>query len=270
MNNIFRRVLIRLYRTNTRTRISFWRSAIMNFAYLPFRQAIKFPILIWGRMKMPLGNGAIRIDYPQDKIYKGMIKFNRRDGAPGFQGQETEILLDGGEITFRGPATIGRGVRLQLIMGGKLNLGYKSHIGHGANIVSFNKISIDDDSRLGFMVQIHDSDFHFSFDQSYKVKRNTAEVYIGKYCWIATRAMIMKGVRLPDYTTVSSNSLVNRNLTNKPFCLLGGTPAKLLKEDFCRVWNQDIEKELKTFFTNNPSENEKIICPNYRDQLYKM
>ena len=54
----------------------------------------------------------------------------------------------------------------------------------------------------------------------------------------------MPGVILPSYTVVASNSLVNKDFSSlKPNSVIGGVPAKLIKEKYARVWDTDRELE---------------------------
>lgn len=63
----------------------------------------------------------------------------------------------------------------------------------------------------------------------------------------------MKGVNLPPYTTVASNSVVNKNIISCERALIGGIPAKLLSDDFSRVFNLEEEWRIFSFFLDNPN-----------------
>jgi acetyltransferase-like isoleucine patch superfamily enzyme len=54
-------------------------------------------------------------------------------------------------------------------------------------------------------------------------------VKIGKYCWIGAGAKIMPGVELGDWTIVGAGAVVTRSFP-EGYCLLGGAPAKKIKE----------------------------------------
>lgn len=69
-------------------------------------------------------------------------------------------------------------------------------------------------------------------------------IKIGSHCWIGNRSTFNPGAIIPEYTTVASNSLVNKNFeTLNPYSIIGGMPAKFLKEGYTRVWDTNREKE---------------------------
>lgn len=56
------------------------------------------------------------------------------------------------------------------------------------------------------------------------------DVNIGKYCWIGMNSVILPGVTLGDHTIVAAGSVVTRSFPEGAI-ILGGTPAKVLKEN---------------------------------------
>jgi acetyltransferase-like isoleucine patch superfamily enzyme len=55
------------------------------------------------------------------------------------------------------------------------------------------------------------------------------KIIIGKYCWIGAGAKIMPGVVLGDWTIVGAGAVVTKSFPDG-HCILGGVPAKLIKE----------------------------------------
>ncbi|MDO5314926.1 MAG: acyltransferase [bacterium] len=55
------------------------------------------------------------------------------------------------------------------------------------------------------------------------------EVRIDDYCWIGMNAMIMPGVHLGPRTIVGAGSVVTKSFP-EGYCVIGGNPAKLIKE----------------------------------------
>lgn len=55
------------------------------------------------------------------------------------------------------------------------------------------------------------------------------EVRIDDYCWIGMNAMIMPGVHLGPRTVVGAGSVVTKSFPDG-YCVIGGNPAKLIKE----------------------------------------
>ena len=56
-----------------------------------------------------------------------------------------------------------------------------------------------------------------------------ASVKIGKYCWIGAGAKIMPGVEIGDWTIVGAGAVVTKSFS-EGYCIIGGVPAKKIKE----------------------------------------
>lgn len=57
---------------------------------------------------------------------------------------------------------------------------------------------------------------------------NNAEVRIGDYCWVGMNSVILPGVILGTRTIVAAGSVVTKSFP-EGFCVIGGTPAKIIK-----------------------------------------
>ena len=70
----------------------------------------------------------------------------------------------------------------------------------------------------------------------------TNPIYLGNYNYFGNRVSIMQKTITPDYCTVASNSLCNSDYTNfGNNILIGGIPAKLLKNNISRDWEGEDE-----------------------------
>lgn len=217
-----------------------------NFHFLPFRQAIKLPVFLYGKVKFIKADGSVAVNGP---IKRGMITINKMNTSSCFSGGNTEIILQkDGKIIFNGPAIVGCGCRLDINIG-TFVLGRNTVINNQNNIGCFNYIEIGDNTRFGHQNQIFDTNFHHIVDLTKKVvKKSNAPIIIGKSCFIANRVSIMPNIKLPDYTIISSNSLINKNVATDRYQIIGGIPAKLIKENMTRVWNKATEARLHLFF----------------------
>jgi acetyltransferase-like isoleucine patch superfamily enzyme len=61
-------------------------------------------------------------------------------------------------------------------------------------------------------------------------------VVIGDLCWIGASAIIMPGVTLGKAVIVGANSFVNKSFED--YCVIGGTPAKLIR----KLTDEEIKK----------------------------
>ena len=74
---------------------------------------------------------------------------------------------------------------------------------------------------------------------------------IGSFNWICNNTSVKAGVKTPDHTIAASSSVLTKDYTQiiKPYSIIGGCPAKLIKENCSRVFDVNVEKEL----TKNPN-----------------
>ena len=121
-----------------------------------------------------------------------------------------------------------------------------------------NNIEIGSHNRISWESQIFDTNMHY-IDDNGIVRNNKGTVKIGNYCWIGNRCTLQKGTNLPDYTIVASNSLVNKDFTTSPSGIVGGTPAKLIKEGPRRIFDSQLEIVLDQWFRTRPTENSVAI-----------
>ena len=73
----------------------------------------------------------------------------------------------------------------------------------------------------------------------HEARQESNEIIIGKYCFIGTATVILKGSVIPDYSIVGAMSLVNKQF-EETYCLYGGVPAKKVKtmEKDCTYFNR--------------------------------
>ena len=95
-------------------------------------------------------------------------------------------------------------------------------------IMCNESITIGDNVVIARNVTIRDSDGHSLNGNNMK-----SPIIIGNKVWIGTNSTILKGVTVEDGAVVAAGSLVNKNVPAK--CLVGGVPAKILKENV--EWN---------------------------------
>lgn len=76
-------------------------------------------------------------------------------------------------------------------------------------------------SNIGIISANHDMYHHMQH-----VKK---EVRIDDYCWIGMNVVIMPGVHLGTRTVVGAGSVVTKSFPDG-YCVIGGNPAKLIKE----------------------------------------
>lgn len=228
---------------------TFW----LNFRSFPLGQALRFPIWVYGRPKLRCLSGGMKI---VGRIRPGMIVFNKvRKMAPNLMTIQSEIVNQG-NIEFHGGGEIGTGNKIVTYFGSKLTIGNCFKIQDLVNVGCMKNIKIGDFTQVTHRCQIFDSNYHYLVNiNDNSVKNNTFPIIIGNYCWIGNSTTISGGAIIPDFTTVASNSLVNRSGNSIPkFSIIGGTPAKLISTNIIRLYNIKKENCCRQFFKTNPDK----------------
>jgi acetyltransferase-like isoleucine patch superfamily enzyme len=70
-----------------------------------------------------------------------------------------------------------------------------------------------------------DSDFHDLNDQ--RLEGISQPITIEDHVWIATRAIILRGVHIGEHAVVAAGAVVTKDVA--PYTVVGGNPAKLIK-----------------------------------------
>lgn len=204
-----------------------FKTVYFNFKYLPFRQAVRFPFLISGKVSLRTMQGKIRLECP---VSFGLIRIGLGDVGI-FDNRRSRSIWDvSGTVVFKGKANIGHGSKISVGKSGILILGNNFNITAETSIVAHSQITFGNDCLLSWDTLIMDTDFHAITDSSNTVINGDQPIYIGNKVWIGCRNLILKGSVIPDNSIVGANSLVSRVL-EKENCLYAGNPIKCIKED---------------------------------------
>ena len=215
--------------------VNLFATLYFNFKMLPFRQAIKFPIVLYFNVK--LVSCKVRIILSTDKVRFRMVQIGA-NGSDMF-GQLCTTIDVRGEILVRGTGIrIGHGSLLRVEKGGTLELFDGAILGAKNTLFCCKSIKLEENSLFSWDCQIMDSDTHSLQDAiTGEIKPATQDVIIGKDSWVGNHVIVNKGTILPEGTIVSAMSLLNKDYSQliKKNSVIGGIPAKLLKENRLRV-----------------------------------
>ena len=177
-------------------------SIYLNFKVLPFKQAMKIPILVYkpkfrslkGRIRIdaPLKFGMIRIGYPIVSIYPN-------------NGVMLELKE---EVNFKGTAHIGNDTYISVGEKGLLEIGNEFGSTCGLKLVCYHKIRMENNVLIGWNCMICDTDFHKLTWADGKNRINYGPITIGEGSWLANSCKIYKNVDLPPYTVVASDTIL--------------------------------------------------------------
>lgn len=226
---------------------SLLKSLYLNFHYLPFRQAIRMPILVSRKVHLREQTGTIKIE---GNVRPGMITFGL---LLIFKDNERNhsFFSNKGSITFKGHTIFRSGININVGKGASLIIGNDFEVGANSLIYAKSKVYFGDSVSISWDFQLTDTDFHFvkniDTNESYA---NTKPIHIDNNVWIGNHVIINKGVFIPKGCIISSNSLVNKKFDEEN-CILAGSPAKVIKNRYTRVFDLKEEYLLETMFSNN-------------------
>lgn len=104
-----------------------------------------------------------------------------------------------------------------------ISLGEGSIVGYGAFIDGREKVTIGSHTDIASEVMIYNSEHNLTDP---KFTAISAPVYIGDYCFIGPRAIIMPGVKIGNGAVVAGGAVVTKDVED--FAIVGGVPAKFI------------------------------------------
>lgn len=233
-------------RFNIKTIIDNWwmlrylfSSIHINFHYLPFRQAIHLPILVY-RPKFEHLGGRIIIQTPDGEVKRGMIRLGRH--LVSIYGNHGIMIENNGTIIFHGDCELASGTKLSVGEYGVLEFGDKSRASAEVKIICTNSIKVGTDVGIGWETVIMDTDFHqLTTTDGSPMPVPVMPVNIGSQTWIASRCRIMKGTVIPPKCVVASGSMLNRRYDIPECSLLAGAPATVIRNN---IWRNRENEEI--------------------------
>lgn len=203
------------------------RSLLFCLYYLPFKQAIRIPVYISPNVRKVKIKGDIILDYKNLSRYQIAIGHS---GSPGLQAFNSSLLIQkGGQLVFKGPAVIGEGTVIRVDANAKMELGEKFYCNKNCYFRCHKSIIIGERVTLGWNNTLNDADGHSIFYGDKTSNSVIGTITVGNHVWITTNCFINKDVEIPDECVVALGSVVNK-ISVQPHSLIGGVPAKLIRE----------------------------------------
>lgn len=231
------------------------QSCVFNYKMLPLREALHFPILIYGKAKLINCTGRIIWKdgkRPQTGAWQ-IGKINHTIELSRFQPYTTIISIKG-NLVLGSWGWFGNGGIIDVDKNGECLLG--SGVGVNANCLlrCERRIVIKDYSRISWNCQFTDTDFHYVLRSDHSVHRRESAIYIGERCWIGNHCYFKKGSKLSDYSIVAALSMVSKDYSSFENAVLAGIPAKPITSGNYRIYAPNNEEMLEEFFNTHPDE----------------
>lgn len=212
--------------------IDIFKTLYFNLKYLPFKQCVKLPIIIYKGVRLNKIKGVIRINATH--IKPGLIKIGKRIlGNIDFKNSKTILELDG-YISFNGSAIIGLGTKISVGKEGKLFLGDDFRItGGGTTIICNKNINFGNNCLLSWEILIMDTDYHKILNENDEIINEDKPINIGNHVWIGCRNTILKGVTIAENNVIAANSTITKSFYSTESVI--GNNTEVLKSNI--RWN---------------------------------
>lgn len=201
-----------------------------NFHYLPFRQAIRLPIVLY-KPHLLKCKGKVKLEPEDGRIWHGMIRLGFLS-ASIYPNNGITWENKGGTIIFRGRCYIGNDTYLTIGNKAIVDIGKESQNDAGLKLVSYKGIKLGTKTWLGWGCTIMDTNFHPLYDMVKKeFKPADGPIVIGDYNWFGTGCKVMHSVTTPERCTFGMGTVVTRGCVKKSYCVMGGSPVRILSEN---------------------------------------
>lgn len=203
---------------------SLLQTLYFNFHYLPFKQAMKIPILLYKPHFLKL-KGSLQI---LGGVKSGMIVLGKFTSVH-HPNNGISLYLEG-QIVFYGKCKIGNDSYVSVKKHGLMKVGDNFQATAGIKIDCAWHIEFSKNVLVGFDTFVIDNDMHkLTPKNGGSSPKPFGEIFIGEGVWLGFRNVVLKNTSIPNQCVVCSNSLLNKKYNCAVFSVLAGSPAKIVK-----------------------------------------
>ena len=149
--------------------------------------------------------------------------------VPIIPKQKTFLKIRG-SLMFEGTAHIGKGSRIVVGKGARVELGDNFAISASSYINCYKRIKTGRDIQLSWGDLLMDGDAHLIYDIDGNVINESKEIVLGDKIWIGCDCKVLKGAVIPNNCVVGANSVVTAGSGMEQDSLIVGSPAKSVKK----------------------------------------
>ena len=211
-----------------------------NFHYLPFRQAIRLPILLY-KPHLLKCKGKIELRPDNGRIRYGMVRMGFRH-ASIYPNSGITWENHGGTIIYRGQCVLGNNTYMSFGPKTTVDFGHGFSNAAGLKLVSYRGIKFGQFCRFGWNCLCMDTNIHPLYDMvGKKYKPASGRIEIGDHNWFGTECKVMHSVVTPERCIWGMGTTVTRGCVKKPYCVMGGNPVRIICENVMRNLEHNYE-----------------------------
>ena len=196
---------------------SIFKTIWFNFHYLPIKQAVKLPILLYKPFFLKLG-GEMKIECDQGVKF-GMIQLGRH--GVSIYPNSGITFENRGTIVFKGNCSIGGNSAIST--GDKAIVTFGNRFGATSTfkLVSYHEIQFKDNVLFGWDCLVLDTDFHRLKNLDGGRSKGYGQIVIGSDNWFGCKCCIFKNTKTPNYCTISTGSILNKTYDFPEYSIIG-------------------------------------------------
>lgn len=221
------------------SRVNWYKTLKFNFRKFPFSIARRLPVVFYGSVRFGDLSGEVILEGP---VRMGMVGFGQQFEKFTRSRGVAEFTLSG-TLVFKGYCHMGKDCRFSVGRGAYCEFGDMSALGSNVKLICTERIVLGDWTGIGFESQLIDTNAHpMKNTKTGEVYPMKGPIELGSYNAVSNRVSFMPNCKTPDYCVIASNSLCNKDYRGLgERILIGGVPAKLIKEDYARDWESEKE-----------------------------
>lgn len=212
------------------------KTFLMNFYYLPLKQAIHFPIFVASNIKIKsLGDrNALKLNcYHHGSINLGISHgpYNINIGVKGCWD-----ISRGACIYFEGTCSLAAGIKMDIGSGAKVFVGDGVSMNTACLVVARKQVRFGKDMMAGWNCSFMDTDHHIIFTEYEEVCNYPCEIVIGDHVWIGANSTILKGSNIGDNSIIALGTVISADYGERENVIIAGNPGRIVKES--RNWSR--------------------------------
>lgn len=199
------------------------KTIYFNFKYLPFKSAIKFPIIISHRTRLESCKGELYLP-KNPKLGKIRIGFGSVQTNDSLSSKAIWNIGKHGQVHFGHRVKIGSGCRIHV--SGKLTLADNVNFSGECTLVCHKNISIGSNCLIAWETVIMDTDFHPIYNSKTERTNDDKAINIADKVWIGARSTLVKGCNINTNSIIAAGAVVSG--THEGNSVIAGNPATII------------------------------------------
>lgn len=234
-------------------RLNILATLYMNIRTLPLRQALKFPIYIYGPARFSQLAG--KVEFETESIKRGMVKFGRHDDFFTHMYPTLIHLSKNAKIVFKGYASFSVGNIIRVDKLGVLIFGNLYQSGNQVSIDCCKSIEFGTLCGISYKTLISDSSHHYSIDlDTKKINNCDGKIFLAERTFVGNNCFVFKGCKTSVGSLICSSTFAFCNYSKIKGAVIMGNPGEVVDCNYSRIMSFVREKEVLEYFMKNPQK----------------